>query len=145
MTEENRKTLAIFEEKLGKKISWYAEAPFYMSSLDKIIRKNVLFYLTEVTFHVYAEDFQEDFESLDIYYTYNVSKDDVKKFADGEIKTVKRLNPLFSIRKDTLLCLEFDKNIFRYVEIKGTEFKQLLSIAQAKQKYSRTVSQNNQD
>ena len=44
---------------------------------------------------------------------------------------------------ETVLALDFGKNRYRFLKIKTTEFRQLLRVAQAKQKYSLTVAKRN--
>ncbi len=44
--------------------------------------------------------------------------------------------------KDTITWLELEGKKMIFLGIKGTEFKQLPSLAQAKQKYSHTVAES---
>lgn len=61
-------------------------------------------------------------------------------FAKGEIPKVHRLNLFSAMFTDTVTWLELEGKKMIFLDMKGTEFKQLLSIAQAKQKYSHTVA-----
>ncbi len=126
---------------MDNRISWQTECSFYADA-DKIIKtENIRFYLTDdIIFHVSATDYHDSFEALDVLYTDSVLKDDVLEFLEGRLEKVKRANPLKSFGREKLLCLELDGKPDKYLKIKVNEFKQILSIAQAKQKYSRELA-----
>ncbi len=132
--------IAEIERTTGKKISWHAECSFYADSDGHVIEDDVLLYQTEVIFHCHAKDLDVSFESLDVLYVESVLKSEAIAFAKGEIPRVHRLNLFSAMFKDTVTWLELEGKKMIFLDIKGTQFKQLLSIAQAKQKYSHTVA-----
>ena len=102
----------------------------------------------------------DSFSAMDVYYSYNVLRADVLSFFDGmngkkttindagkgcaaPASPIRRAAPLFSTGKQTLFCIEGDGGLQRFLDLKGKalrEFKELFSIAQAKQKYSREAN-----
>ena len=62
---------------------------------------------------------------------------DVRLFLEGKLEKVKRANPIKAIGKETLLALETDGKPAKFIKTNVYEFKQILRVAQAKQKYSR--------
>ena len=145
-TDDNiENSIKDFEKKLNKKISWYAVCPFYADSKTKKIYNNALFFLTDITFYIYTSEFNENFKALDIYYTDTVLKKDALSFLSDssdkpEQKHIKRATIFTSLGKEKLLSLELEDKSFRVIDVKILKFKQLLSIAQAKQKYSRRIN-----
>lgn len=140
---EDEKVLSILEKKYGEKISWSKRCSFYADSLGHVREDGVLLYLTDVTFRIWCEDFEFSFASLDVLYTDFVLKTDAIDFVTGKIPKVHRASPFKFITTPRILCLELEGKKFLFFEMKGQEFRQLLSIAQAKQKYSHTVSDRN--
>ena len=70
-------------------------------------------------------------------------KSDAIEFVSGNRSKINRINPVSAMFTETVLALDFGKNRYRFLKIKTTEFKQLLRVAQAKQKYSLTVAKRN--
>ncbi len=126
---------------MDNRISWQTACPFYADADKNVRTGDIRFYLTDdIIFHVSAADYEDSFEALDVLYTDPVLMDDVLAFLDGKLEKVKRANPLRSFGKETLLCLVLDGKPDKYLKIKVNEFKQILSIAKAKQKYSRELA-----
>lgn len=132
--------IAEIEKSTGRKISWHMDCNFYADSDGHLIDGPVLLYQTEVTFHCHAANLDVSFESLDVLYVESVLRSEAIAFAKGEIPKVHRLNLFSAMFKDTVTWLELEGKKMIFLDMKGTEFKQLLSIAQAKQKYSHTVA-----
>ncbi len=128
------------EKKTGSKISWYTTCNFYADSDGNLHNNGILFYQTDVTFHCYAENLDISFESLDVLYVENVLKSEAIDFVQGKVPKVHRINPFKAMFNETVTWLELEGKKMIFLDLKGTEFKQLLSIAQAKQKYSHTIA-----
>ncbi|MCR5760506.1 MAG: hypothetical protein K6F82_00655 [Sphaerochaetaceae bacterium] len=142
MSDEKKLTEEL-EKRYGKKISWSKWCTFYADSRGHLKQDGALLCLTDVTFHVWNEDFEDSFTSLDVLYTDFVLKSEAIEFAEGKIEKVHRANPFKALTKPTVLSIELEGKKFMFFEMKGQEFRQLLSIAQAKQKYSHRVSDRN--
>ena len=135
--------IAMLQEKHSERITWYTRSSFYADTAGNIMKDGVLLYLTDVTFRIYAPDFEDYFTAIDILYTDDVRKTDAIEFVSGHRNKISRINPFSAMFTETLLALDFGKNRYRFLKIKTTEFKQLLRVAQAKQKYSLTVARRN--
>ena len=133
-------SIADIEKETGKRISWHTECGFYADSEGHVIDGDVLFYQTDVSFHCHAANLDVTFQSLDVLYVEKVLRSEAIAFAKGETTKVHRLNPFSAMFKDTVTWLELEGRKMLFLDVKGTEFKQLLSIAQAKQKYSHSVA-----
>ena len=70
-------------------------------------------------------------------------KSDVIDLIRGNRKKVSRINPISAMFTDTVLSLDFGDNRMKFLKLKSSEFRQILRIAQAKQKYSLTVYNRN--
>ena len=126
---------------MDNRISWQTDCTFYADADKNVRTSDVSFYLTDdIVFHISAADYHDSFEALDVLYTDPVLADDVLAFLEGRLEKVKRANPFRAFGKQTLLCLELDGKPDKYLKIKAGEFKQILSIARAKQKYSRELA-----
>ena len=136
-------TIARLEKKTGLSITWHQDCSFYADSNGTILENGVLLYLTDITFHVHADGFDDSFMAMDVLYTDPVLKTDALDFVTGKASRVKRANPFKALTNETLLSVELDGKRFMFFKMKGSQFRQLLSIAQAKQKYSKTVSDRN--
>ena len=135
--------IAVLQQKHTENITWYTRSSFYADTTGVILEDGVLLYLTDVTFHCYAPGFEGSFTAIDILYTDDVRKTDAIEFVSGHRNKISRINPFSAMFTETLLALDFGKNRYRFLKIKTTEFKQLLRVAQAKQKYSLTVAKRN--
>lgn len=135
--------IGMLQQKHSENITWYTRSSFYADTTGVILEDGVLLYLTDVTFHCYAPGFEGSFTAIDILYTDDVRKSDAIEFVSGNRNKINRINPISSMFTETVLALDFGKNRYRFLKIKTTEFKQLLRVAQAKQKYSLTVAKRN--
>ena len=135
--------IAMLQEKHSERITWYTRASFYADTAGNIFEDGVLLYLTDVTFRVYAPDFEDYFTAIDILYTDDVRKTDAIELISGHRSKINRINPISAMFTETVLALDFGKNRYRFLKIRKPEFLQLLRVAQAKQKYSLTVSARN--
>ncbi|MFC2821373.1 MAG: hypothetical protein ACFN3H_01190 [Spirochaetales bacterium] len=136
--------LAYLEKKHGEKITWHAKASFYADTEGNIFEDGVLLYLTDVTFRCYAEGFNSSFEAIDVLYYDYTTKKNVIDFINGDQKRLKRINPIHAFFVDSISSLEFENHKMKFFKVKGGDFKQLLNIARAKQKYSLTVAKRNE-
>ncbi len=130
------------ERTIGKRVSWHMQCSFYADSEGNVLEDGVLLYQTDVSFHCHAENLDVSFESLEVLYVESVLKSEAIDFARGRIPKVHRLNLFSAMRKDTVTWLELEGRKMIFLGMKGTQFKQLLSIAQAKQKYSHEINDN---
>lgn len=135
--------IAVLQQKHTENITWYTRSSFYADTTGVILEDGVLLYLTDVTFHCYAPGFEGSFTAIDILYTDDMRKSDAIELVSGHRNKISRINPISAMFTETLLALDFGKNRYRFLKIKTTEFKQLLRVAQAKQKYSLTVARRN--
>ena len=131
------------QEKHEDQISWYTRSSFYADTAGNLVEDGVLLYLTDVTFHYYCPSLEGSFQAIDVLYVDDVRKSDVLDLIAGNRTKVSRINPIGALFTETVLALDFGANRFRFFKIKVSEFKQLLRVAQAKQKYSLTVSARN--
>jgi len=123
--------------------AWSTYCNFYADNRGHCFENGVRLSLDDVTFLVDTDGFEDSFASLDVLYNGPVLKDEVLDFLNGKTDKVRRANPLKALKLPTLLCVELEGGKILFMELKGQEFRQLLSIAQAKQKYSLTVSKRN--
>ena len=128
---------------MSNNTAWQTHCPYYADT-DKTEKPDGITLSQDgVCFSICSADgFSFTFEALDVLFTDSVKKSDVQAFIAGTLDKVKRANPLTSIGAPKLLSLELEGGKTLYLELKGPQFKQLLSIAQAKQKYSRTVTKS---
>ena len=133
---------AIVKE-VQKKSSWHEVCPFYADSMGNVSPSGVCIYLSDVTFFCKGPDFETSFMALDVLYTDKVIKTHVMEYLEGKRKTVRRANVFTALGKETLTSLELEGKRFIFIKFNDMRFKQLLSIAQAKQKYSKTVADRN--
>lgn len=140
---DDRQLIAELEKHAGGKISWHTRASFYADTEGNLIEDGVLLYLTDVTFHCHGPKFECSFDAIDVLYTDDVRKSDVIDLVRGNRKKVSRINPISAIFTDTVLSLDFGDGRMKFLKIKSSEFRQILRIAQAKQKYSTTVNNRN--
>ena len=135
--------IGMLQQKHSDNITWYTRSSFYADTTGIILEDGVLLYLTDITFHCYAPGFEGSFTAIDILYTDDVRKSDAIELVSGHRNKISRINLISALFTETLLALDFGKNRYRFLNIKTTEFKQLLRVAQAKQKYSLTVARRN--
>ena len=135
--------IAVLQQKHSENITWYTRSSFYADTTGVVLEDGVLLYLTDVTFHCYAPGFEGSFTAIDILYTDDVRKSDAIELVTGHRNKINRINPISAMFTETVLALDFGKNRYRFLKIKTTEFRQLLRVAQAKQKYSLTVAKRN--
>ena len=135
--------IQMLQEKCGQPISWYTKSSFYADTAENLIEDGVLLYLTDVTFHYYCPSLEGSFQAIDVLYVDDVRKSDAIDLVLGNRTKISRVNPISAVFTDTVLALDFGSNRFRFFKIKVSEFKQLLRVAQAKQKYSLTVAERN--
>lgn len=121
--------------------SWKTECSFYADT-DKNHFESATISLDDVTFTISAPSFETSFKAMDVFFTEKVFKKDVLEFLEGKRTKVGRANPLIAFTSETVTSIEFEKKKI-YLKFNVSEFKQLLSIAQAKQKYSKTVADRN--
>lgn len=133
---------AIVKE-VQKKSSWHEVCPFYADSMGNVSPSGVCIYLSDVTFFCKGPGFETSFMALDVLYTDKVLKGHVLEYLEGKRKTVRRANVFTALGKETLTSLELEGKRFIFIKFNDMQFKQLLSIAQAKQKYSKTVADRN--
>lgn len=135
--------IQMLQEKCGQPISWYTRSSFYADTAGNLIEDGVLLYLTDVTFHYYSPSLEGSFRAIDVLYVDDVRKSDAIEMVSGNRTKISRINPVSALFTETVLALDFGANRFRFLKIKVSEFKQLLRVAQAKQKYSLTVAERN--
>lgn len=122
--------------------SWNTEISFYADTDKNTFEKGNIS-LDDVTFTITSSGFETSFKAMDVFFTEKVFKKDVLEFLEGKRTGVGRANPLIAFTSETLTSLELDGNRIIYLKFNSGEFKQLLKIAQAKQKYSKTVADRN--
>ena len=135
--------IQMLQEKYSEKISWYTRSSFYADTAGNLIEDGVLLYLTDVTFHIYCPALEGSFQAIDILYVDDVRKSDAIEMVSGNRSKISRINPISAMFTETVLALDFGANRYRFLKIKVSEFKQILRVAQAKQKYSLTVAERN--
>ena len=131
------------EKEITEKSSWHEFCPFYADSEGNVSKDGVYIYLNDVTFFCKGPGFETSFMALDVLYTDKVLKGHVMEYLEGKRKTVRRANVFSALGKETLTSLELEGKRFIFIKFNDMQFKQLLSIAQAKQKYSKTVADRN--
>ena len=131
------------EKAITEKSSWHEFCPFYADSEGNVSKDGVYIYLNDVTFFCKGPGFETSFMALDVLYTDKVLKGHVMEYLEGKRKTVRRANVFSALGKETLTSLELEGKRFIFIKFNDMQFKQLLSIAQAKQKYSKTVADRN--
>ena len=132
-----------FLKDIQQKSSWYEICPFYADNMGNISTKGVLIYLCDVTFFCKGPDFETSFKALDVLYNEKVLKSQVMEYLEGKRKTVRRAALFSALGAETLTSLELEGGHFIFIKFNNLKFKQLLSIAQAKQKYSKAVADRN--
>ena len=140
---DDRQLIAELEKHSGGKISWNTRSSFYADTEGNLIEEGVLLYLTDVTFHCLGPEFDCSFDAIDVLYTDDVRRSDVIDLVRGNRNKVSRINPISAIFTDTVLSLDFGDGRMKFLKVKSSEFRQILRIAQAKQKYSTTVNNRN--
>lgn len=140
---DDRQLIAELEKRNGVKISWHTRSSFYADTEWNLIEEGVLLYLTDVTFHCLGPEFDCSFDAIDVLYTDDVRRSDVIDLVRGNRNKVSRINPISAIFTDTVLSLDFGDGRMKFLKVKSSEFRQILRIAQAKQKYSTTVNNRN--
>ena len=133
---------AIVKE-IRHKSSWYEICPFYADSMGNVSPSGVCIYLCDVTFFCKGQDFETSFKALDVLFNDKVLKSHVMEYLEGKRKAVRRANVFRALGADTLTSIELEGGRFIFIKFNDLKFKQLLSIAQAKQKYSKTVADRN--
>ena len=131
------------ENEIAKRSSWYEFCSFYADNQGHISENGVYIYLDDVTFFCKGPDFETSFKAMDVLYTDRVLKTHVMEYLEGKRSKVRRASVLAVFGADTLTCIELDGKRLIFIKLKDMAFKQLLSIAQAKQKYSKTVADRN--
>ena len=122
--------------------SWKTEISFYADTDRNTFEKGGIT-LDDVTFTITSDGFETSFKAIDVFFTEKVFKKDVLEFLEGKRTKVGRANPLVAFTSETLTSIELDGDRVLYLKFNSSEFKQLLKIAQAKQKYSKTVADRN--
>jgi len=122
--------------------SWKTEIGFYADTDRNTFDKGEIS-LDDVTFTITSDGFETTFKAMDVCFTEKVFKKDVIEFLEGKRERVGRANPLVAFTSETITSLELDDKKILYLKFNAGEFKQLLKIAQAKQKYSKTVADRN--
>jgi hypothetical protein len=123
--------------------SWHTRCSFYADTSGNVSRSGADMYLLDVTFYCLGPGIKACFQALDVYYTDKVLKSHVEEFLEGKRAKVRRANVFKAIAAETLTSIEMADGSALFVKFANLEFKQLLSIAQAKQKYSKTVADRN--
>lgn len=131
------------EKEIKQKSSWYEFCPFYADSTGNVSPSGVYIYLCDVTFFCKGPDFETSFMALDVLFTDKVLKSHVMEYLEGKRRSVNRANVFRALGSETLTGLELEGKRFIFIRFNDLQFKQLLSIAQAKQKYSKTVADRN--
>ena len=141
---DDRQLIAELEKESGAKITWSTRTSFYADTEGTLLENGVFMYLTDVTFHCRGEGFDCSFDAIDVLYTDDVRRSDVIDLIQGNRRKVSRINPISAMFTETVLSLDFGDNRMKFLKLKSSEFRQILRIAQAKQKYSLTVYNRNQ-
>lgn len=123
--------------------SWSTRCSFYADSMGNRDDSGADMYLSDVTFTCKGDGFETSFKAIEVLYVEKVLKAHVIEYLEGRRGKVGRANVFKAIGADTLTSLELDGGRFIFVKFAHLQFKQLLSIAQAKQKYSKTVADRN--
>ena len=131
------------EKEIEQRSSWYEHCSFYADSQGNISKSGVYIYLDDVTFFCKGPDFETSFKAIDVLYTDRVLKSHVLEYLDGKRSKVRRTSVFTSFGAETLTCIELADRRLVFIKLKDMAFKQLLSVAQAKQKYSKTVADRN--
>ena len=131
------------EKEIAGKSSWHEYCSYYADSLGNVSEDGVVIYLDDVTFYCKCPDFETSFKAIDVLYTDRVLKSHVIEYLEGKRDKVHRANVFRTFGTDWLTSLELDDKRMIFIKFNDLSFKQLLSIAQAKQKYSKTVSDRN--
>ena len=130
-------------EALHGRITWHTEASFYADTQGNLLEEGVLLYLTDVTFRIWSPALEGSFDAIDVLYTDEVRKAEVLELVSKKRAKVSRVNPISAMFTETVTALDFGGNRMRFFKFKVSEFRQLLRVAQAKQKYSLTVADRN--
>ena len=131
------------DREMKGKFSWQTHCSFYADSMGNRDDSGADMYLSDVTFTCMGDSFETSFKALDVYYVEKVLKSHVMEYLEGKRSKVSRANVFIALGADTLTSIEFEGGRFIFVKFANLQFKQLLSIAQAKQKYSKTVADRN--
>ena len=131
------------ENEIAKRSSWYEFCSFYADNQGHISENGIYIYLDDVTFFCKGPDFETSFKAIDVLYTDRVLKSHVLEYLDGKRSKVRRTSVFTSFGAETLTCIELADRRLVFIKLKDMAFKQLLSVAQAKQKYSKTVADRN--
>lgn len=132
-----------FENVIPQGSSWHTHCAFYADSMGNRDDFGAEMYLSDVTFTCKGKGFETSFKALEVLYVEKVLKAHVMEYLEGKRSKVSRANVFKAIGADTLTSLEMDSGRYIFVKFANLQFKQLLSIAQAKQKYSKTVADRN--
>ena len=130
-------------KEMEKRCSWHTRCSFYADSLGNRDDNGADMYLSDVTFTCMGDSFETSFKALDVYYVEKVLRSHVMEYLEGRRSKVGRVNVFKALGADTLTSIELEGGRFIFVKFANLQFKQLLSIAQAKQKYSKTVADRN--
>ena len=128
---------------IENRCSWRTRCGFYADSMGNRDDSGAEMYLCDVTFTCRGNGFETDFKAIDVLYVEKVLKSHVIEYLEGKRRKVGRANVFKAIGADTLTSLELEGGRYIFVKFNNLQFKQLLSIAQAKQKYSKTVADRN--
>ena len=131
------------DKEMAEKCSWHTHCGFYADSMGNREDSGVEMYLCDVTFICKASTFETSFKAIEVLYNDKVLKEHVLEYLEGKRKKVSRANVFKALTAETLTCLELEGGRFIFVKFDNLQFKQLLSIAQAKQKYSKTIADRN--
>lgn len=129
------------EKETGQRVSWLSECDLYADSEGHVIEDGVVLYQSGVRFFCRARGLDVRFAALDVLYVESALRSQAIEFARGERTRVQRVNPIMAMFKDTVTWLELEQKRMIFLGLKGMQFKQILSVAQAKQKYSLTVAE----
>ena len=131
------------DKEIENSCSWHTRCGFYADSMGNRDDSGAEMYLCDVTFTCKGDGFETSFKAMDVLYVEKVLKAHVIEYLEGKRSKVRRANMFSTIGAETLTSLELDGGRFIFVKFNNLQFKQLLSIAQAKQKYSKTVADRN--
>lgn len=131
------------EKEITEKSSWHEFCPFYADSEGNVSTDGVYIYLNDVTFFCKAPGFETSFKAIDVLYVDKVLKSHVLEYLEKKRSRIRRANIFAAFGAEAVTSLELDDKRMIFIKFKDMKFKQLLSIAQAKQKYSKTVSDRN--
>lgn len=131
------------DKEMAEKCSWHTHCGFYADSMGNRDDSGVDMYLYDVTFICKSPAFETSFKAIEVLYNDKVLKSDVLEYLDGKRSKVSRANVFKALTAPTLTCIELEGKRFIFVKFDNLQFKQLLSIAQAKQKYSKTIADRN--